>query len=83
MSPTVAPLPEPANAGELSTVAARRGRSLVWLKLGRAIGTPEVLVTLTLSILAPAFLWTYADTLGLPDWSYVVALAAGACASRH
>ncbi len=38
-----------------------------------------ILVTLTLSILAPAFLWTYAETLGLPDWSYVVALAAGAC----
>ncbi len=41
MSPTVAPLPEPASAGELSTVAARRGRSLVWLKLGHAIGTSE------------------------------------------
>ena len=79
MFPVVAPQPKPGSAGDSSTGARHRGRSLLQLKLGHAIGSPEVLITIALSILIPVFLWIYAGALALPEWSFGVALAAGTC----
>jgi hypothetical protein len=73
----VAPQPKPDTSSESPTGAALRGRTLSRLKLGHAIGTLEVLITVALSVLVPMFLWMYAGAVMLPEWSALVALAAG------
>lgn len=79
MLPSAARQQDHHGAAERSGRLAHRHRSLLWLKLGYALATPEVLVTITAGILVTVLLWNYAVAMALPEWSALVALAAGAC----